>query len=297
LANKQRRDIYQEVTDRVLEILERGVVPWKNPIRRRANGDGWPKNLTSGKRYRGINIFLLTFMAWHAGYQSDYWLTFRQAKETGGGVRKGEKSSLVTFWKLYEKTDAKTCEPVQLPCLRHYHVFNIEQCDGVEIPDIAEIEPLSFTPIESAEQIIAGYRDPPVIRQAGNRACYRPASDTIEIAPREQFRDIESYYATLFHEAAHSTGHEKRLARQMDEPQPFGSPDYSREELVAEMAAGMLCGQAGIADATIEQTASYIDHWKAALRGDKRLVINAASAGQKAADWILGASWPEPADS
>lgn len=293
MAQKQRRDIYQEVTDRVLEILERGVVPWKNPIRRKANGDGWPKNLSSGKRYHGINIFLLTFMNWQAGYSSDYWLTFHQAKEQGGSIRKGEKSSLVTFWKLYEKADEATGKELKLPCLRHYHVFNVEQCEGVTIPDVAEIEALEFTPVEAAESIIMGYPDPPIINHEGSRAFYRPFTDTITIAPREQFRDVESYYATLFHEAAHSTGHRKRLDRQMDEPQPFGSPDYSREELVAEMAAGMLCGQAGIVVATIEQTASYIDHWKKSLSGDKRLVINAASAGQKAADWILGTEWPE----
>lgn len=294
MAKQQRRDIYQEVTNRVLEILERGVVPWKNPIRRRANGDGWPKNLSSGKRYRGINVFLLAFMAWQTGYSSDYWLTFRQAKDLGASVRKGEKSSLVTFWKIYEKTDEESGDELKLPCLRHYNVFNVEQCEDIEISDVADIKPLEFAPIDEAEKIIAGYRDPPLIKHEGNRAVYQPSTDTVTIAPREQFTDEESYYATLFHEAAHSTGHEKRLARQMDEPQPFGSPDYSREELVAEMAAGMLCGHAGITDATIEQTASYVDHWKKALRGDKRLVINAASAGQRAADWILGTEWPEP---
>lgn len=293
MAKKKRRDIYQEVTNRVLEILERGVVPWSNPIRRRAGGDGWPKNLTTGKRYRGINIFLLAFMSWNAGFSNDCWLTFKQAKASGGSVKKGEKSSLVTFWKLYEKTDKETGQEVTLPCLKHYNVFNVEQCEGIKIPDVTEIEPLEFTPIEAAEKIMAGYRDPPAIKHEGSRAVYRPTTDTIQIAPHQQFQSVETYYSTLFHEAAHSTGHEKRLARKVENPQPFGSPDYSREELVAEMSAGMLCGQAGIEEATIEQTASYIDHWKKALRGDKRLVVTAAGAGQKAADWILGTTWDE----
>jgi len=290
MAKKQRRDIYQEVTDRILEILDRGVVPWRNPIKR-GSSDGWPKNLDSGKNYRGINVFLLTFQSWDKGYGTDYWTTFRQATNLGGKIRKGEKASLVTFWKLYDTKDKKTGEEVKLPCLRHYSVFNLEQCDGIEIPD-APTEDLtadSFETIPKAEAIVSGYPNPPVILQSGSKAVYRPLVDTVLIAPPEQFESSESYFAVLNHELVHSTGHEKRLKRGLDtEPAPFGSPDYSKEELIAEMGAAFLNASAGITEPTIEQSAAYIEHWKKALQGDKRLVVSAAGAAQKAADWILG---------
>jgi len=266
-------------------------VPWHNPIRGGGTGDGWPKNLDSGKRYRGINVFLLTFESWDKGYNTDYWTTFRQAANQGGKIRKGEKASLVTFWKLYDKKDENTGDEVKLPVLRHYNVFNLEQCEGIEIPDApkADAKVELFNPIAQAEQIVSGYRDPPVISHSGNRAVYRPLSDTVLIAPPEQFENGESYYATLNHELIHSTGHEKRLKRGLDtDPAPFGTPDYSKEELIAEMGAVFLNASAGIIESTIEQSASYIEHWKKALKGDKRLVVSAAGAAQKAADFILG---------
>ena len=290
MAKKPRRDIYQEVTNRILEILDRGVVPWQNPIKR-GSGDGWPKNLSSDKRYRGINVFLLTFQAWDKGYASDYWLTFRQAIAQGGKVRKGEKSSLVTFWKLYETKDKTSGEDVTLPVLRHYNVFNAEQCDEIEAPDTLEltVEDPPFEPIEQAAEVVAGYHDPPQISHIGSKACYRPGEDKVLIASPERYAAREDYYTTLFHELAHSTGHTKRLARGLDEASaPFGSPDYSKEELLAEMTAAFLNATAGISPSTIEQSASYIEHWKKELQGDKRLVVSAAGAAQKATDWILG---------
>ncbi len=297
MAQKKRRDIYQEVTDRILEILDRGTVPWHNPIRSSGGGDGWPKNLDSRKRYRGINVFLLAFQSWNKGYGTDYWTTFRQAVNQGGKIRKGEKASMVTFWKLFEKKDKQTGEEVKMPVLRYYNVFNLEQCEGIEIPDApvedAEAEP--FDPIAKAEQIVNGYLNPPVILRSGSRAVYRPLTDTVLIAPPEQFENSESFYGTLNHELVHSTGHEKRLGRGLDtDPAPFGSPNYSKEELIAEMGAAFLNASVGISTPTIEQSATYIEHWKKALQGDKRLVVSSAGAAQKAADWILEAEWPEP---
>jgi len=302
MAQKKRRDIYQEVTDRILEILDRGTVPWHNPIRSTGGGDGWPKNLDSGKNYRGINVFLLAFESWDKGYGTDYWTTFRQASNQGGKIRKGEKASLekaslVTFWKLFDTKDKNTGEDVKLPVLKHYNVFNLEQCEGIEIPDapVEDVEAEPFVPIEKAEKIVNGYSDPPVILHSGNKAVYRPLVDTVLIAPPEQFENSESYFAVLNHELIHSTGNEKRLGRGLDtEPAAFGTPDYSKEEMIAEMGAAFLNASAGISVPTIEQSASYIEHWQKALRGDKRLVVSAAGAAQKAADWILGTAWPEP---
>lgn len=294
---KPRRDLYQEVTNRILELLEKGTVPWRNPLRRQGGGD-WPKNLSSKKRYRGINVFLLAMTAWEKGYGSDYWLTFKQARQQGGSVKRGEKSSLVTFWKLYDKTDKESGEQYQLPVLRHYHVFNAEQCDGIESPDIVPPDPNAppFEPLAACEQIVTEYRDAPIIKHLNGPARYVPSLDRVVIPAPEGFVDRESYYSVLFHELTHSTGHPKRLNRLQDQdPASFGSPEYSKEELVAEMGAAFLAAAGGISPPTIEQSAAYIDNWKKALRGDAKLVITAGGAAQRAADHILGVTFEEAA--
>ena len=294
---RTRRDIYQEVTDRIIDLLKAGTVPWRNPIRRQA-GEGWPKNLQSGKAYRGINVFLLAVRAMERGFLSDYWVTFKQAQARGGTVRKGEKSSLIVFWKQIEREDKETGEEVKLPVLRHYNVFNVEQCDGLDAPDslttAADVPP--FEPHTVAEQIIGGYEQPPAIDFGGSQAVYRPTSDTVLMPEPERFDSRDNFYVTMFHELSHSTGHSRRLNRGLDTTlAPFGSPDYSREELVAEMSAAFLAATAGISEQTIEASASYIDNWTRKLKGDKRLVVNAAGAAQKATDWILGTSFNDSA--
>jgi antirestriction protein ArdC len=295
--SRRRRDIYQEVTDKIVGYLEDGIAPWRNPINR-GSGDGWPKNLGSGKRYRGINIILLGMRAWESGYSSDYWLTYKQAAQRGGTVRQGEQGSLVTFWKLYEKKDPATNTETTLPVLKHYHAFNLEQIDGIPIPDAPDEKDLiSFTPLEKAEEIVAGYLNGPNIETKGSRAFYRPAIDTVCLPLPQQFESSEIFYSTLFHELSHSTGHSKRLDRGLDtEPQPFGSPDYSREELVAELSASFLCAASGISPPTIEQSAAYMQGWINVLKGDKRLVVSAAGAAQKSADLILGEGIHEQAE-
>lgn len=282
-------DVYGAVTEQIVAMLDAGVVPWRSPIVSRSKA-GWPKNLVSGKEYRGVNVFLLAFTAWTKGYESAEWLTFNQAKELGGGVRKGERSSMVVFWKSYETTDKETGEPVTVPVLRYYNLFNVEQCDGVTGTPIEAVEPpAAFTPIESAERIAQGYTDGPNLQHVGSQAFYLPAADTVRMPKPFRFVSPEEYYCVLFHEQAHSTGHSKRLNRKLDTaPAPFGSPDYGREELVAEMAAAFLCGDAGIIPVTVENSAAYIGNWIKTLQGDKRLAIAAAGAAQKAADWIRG---------
>ena len=289
-SRKPRRDIYQEVTDAILKMLDDGTVPWRNPIAR-ANGDGWPRNLESGKRYRGINVFLLAMIGMANDYDSDYWMTFKQAQAKGGRVRKGEKGALVTFWKLYDTKDRESGKDISVPVLRHYTVFNADQVDDVEPSDVVPVdpEPKQFDPIEDAQAIVNGFKDRPPIEHRGHRAVYRPLTDTVIIPEPERFKTREQYYATLFHELVHSTGHTKRLDRGLDTTlAPFGSPDYSREELVAEMGAAFLSAAAGISPPTIEQSAAYINGWKKTLKTDKRVVVAAAGAAQKAADWILG---------
>ncbi|MEW4566158.1 zincin-like metallopeptidase domain-containing protein [Bremerella sp. JC770] len=290
-SHKPKRDIYQEVTDRIIGYLEQGTAPWRNPIKR-GTGDGWPKNLESGKRYRGINVFLLGLRAWESGYSSDYWVTFNQARAKGGQVRKGEKGSLVTFFKMHSTKDKKTEEEIEVPVLKHFIAFNVEQVEGIEIPDApaSDANAIPFEPLDEAERIVLGYTSKPLIKHdGGSRAFYRPGTDSVHMPKPERFDERGSYYSTLFHELSHSTGHSDRLNRGLDtELAPFGSPDYSREELIAEMGAAFLCAVSGISPPTIEQSASYLKGWINVLRGDNRLVVRAAGAAQKAADWILG---------
>ena len=286
-------DIYKAVTDRIIELLDRGTVPWKQPIRSGGGSGQLPTNLLSLKAYRGINVFLLAVTAWVEGYDSPYWLTFRQAKQKGGSVRKGEKGTLVVFWKQYATKDKKSGEDITVPVLRHYTVFSAEQCDGIELPDAPEpsgdAAAQRFSQIEAAAAIAEGYDGGPRVEHRGARAFYRPSQDLVRIPEPERFVDPESYYATLFHELAHSTGHSSRLDRGLDtQLSPFGSPDYSREELVAELSGAFVLAAAGISEPTIEQSAAYIDGWRRALSSDAKLIVQAAGAAQKAADWIIG---------
>jgi antirestriction protein ArdC len=197
-------DLYQTVADQIVAMLEAGVVPWRSPILGRSKA-GHPKNLNTGKPYRGVNVFLLAFTAFAKGYGSSYWLTFNQARERGGNVRKGEKSSMVVFWKKYETTDRQTGESITVPVLRFYSVFNAEQVEGVEIPDAVKFEPLDFKPIESAEQIAAGYVGGPALtHDGGQQAFYRPATDTVHMPEKIRFASVEEYYSTLYHEYSHN---------------------------------------------------------------------------------------------
>lgn len=281
-------DLYQEITDQIVGMLDQGVVPWRSPILGRGTA-GHPQNLESLKPYRGINVFLLAVTAHFKGYGSSYWVTFNQAKAHGGTVKKGEKSSMVVFWKQYETKDKDTGEDTTIPVLRYYNVFNVEQCDGIAAPDAVPFDPIEFKPVAAAENLVKGFADGPRIEHGGKQAFYLPQSDLVRLPEATHFTSSEEYYSTLFHELAHSTGHSKRLDRKLDsDPKPFGSADYGKEELIAEMAAAFLCGDVGIRPAVIENQTAYIGSWLKQIKQDKKLVIAAACAGQKAADWIRG---------
>lgn len=274
-------DVYQIVTDRIVELLEKGTVPWHKPW---ASDDRLPMNLVSGKQYRGINVFLLHV----AGYGSPYWLTFNQINARGGHVRKGEKSSIAVFYKTWEIDDKETGEKKQIPVLRYYRVFNVEQCEGIDYPK-PEQRTSDFNPIDECERIVAGMPNPPTITHNETRAFYRRSDDRVNLPPRESFDCEPEYYSTAFHELAHATGHESRLNRvSKDDQHAFGSGSYAREELVAEMSASFLCGSARIENRTLDNSAAYIAAWLERLKSDRKLVVQAASAAHRAADWILG---------
>jgi antirestriction protein ArdC len=291
-------DVYSIVTERMIALLEAGTAPWRKTWR---GGDS-PCNLVSRKPYRGVNTLLLG----SAAFASPYWLTFNQVRQLGGRVKKGAKSELVIFWKFSETrkeaSDAQRsddCTPKRRPpILRYYRVFNSEQTEGLEkhLPPPPEERP--FTPIEAAARIIEAMPQRPAVRHDEPSAYYAPARDFVNLPHPETFDTPENYYAVAFHELTHSTGHESRLNRAGvagSKLAAFGSADYSREELVAEMGSAFLCAEAGI-ESTLDNSAAYLKGWLGALRGDTRLIVTAASAAQRAADFILGRDYPEAVD-
>lgn len=277
---KEKLDIYQMITDRVIALLEQGVAPWRKPW----SYGGEPLNLSSGKHYQGINSFLLAC----SGFASNYWVTYKQAQALGGQVMKGEKASPIIFWKLYEKEDEKAEDgKINVPVLRYYSVFNLGQCEGLEIPE-SEDTWYKHDPIKAAENIIANMPNAPKFERKQNRAFYSPDRDLVNVPEMKRFEKVEEYYSTFFHELAHSTGHKNRLSREgITKSCFFGSHDYSKEELVAEMGAAFLCGHCGIESVTIENSAAYLQSWIKTLRGDKKLAVIAAAQAQKAANYIL----------
>jgi len=275
---RSRCTVYEIITNQILAALEQGEVPWRKPWRVLP-----PANLITKKPYRGINVFLLGF----AGYGSQYWLTFNQAKQLGGNIRRGEHGTKIVFWK-FDTRETETpdgeVEERKFAFLRYFTVFNLEQTEGLKA--LLDLPP-AF-PIESAESIVRGMPDPPAFEQ-DSRASYIPSQDTVTMPSRTAFGSQEEYYSTLFHELTHATGHAKRLGRDgFEAPQQFGSESYSKEELIAEMGSAMLCGVAGIEQNTLANSAAYLKSWIARLKADSKLVISAASAAQKAADYIRG---------
>jgi antirestriction protein ArdC len=280
----QKPDVYQIITDRLLAILEAGTIPWRKPWN--YGREGGPLNLASRKHYQGINSFLLACTA----FASPYWLTFLQAQQLGGSVRKGERGSPVIFWKIYEKDDPKAEDgKKRLPVLRYYTVFNVEQVEGITPPASDLTTWAEHDPIEAAEAVQLAMPNRPTVEIGGTRACYSPGLDSVRVPELFRYEKPEEYYSTFFHELAHATGHKSRLNREgITESHYFGSPDYSREELVAEMSAAFLCGHCGIVNATIDNSAAYLQSWIKTLRGDKKLAIIAGAQAQKATDYILG---------
>ena len=275
--------VYEIVTDKIIKQLESGVAPWRKPWTCQT-----PANLVTQKEYRGLNVFTLATQ----GFASRFWLTFNQAAKLGGRIRKSEKSSPVIFWNVGEEQKTTTQdgkkETSRPFLLRYYSVFNFAQTEGIDIPASLLQETRINDPIATCEQIVANMPNPPAFQQS-DKAWYSPSSDVVGMPARGLFHSSEEYYATEFHELAHSTGHAKRLHREnFDNPVSFGSESYSKEELIAEMTAAMLCGIAGIEQKTLENSAAYLKTWIARLKSDSRLLVSAASQAQKAADFIQG---------
>jgi antirestriction protein ArdC len=276
---------YDVINQRILELLEQGQLPpWKKSWNAQSN---YPKNLVSGKKYQGINVWMLAC----SEFSSPWWLTFKQCQDKGGHVIKGSKSTPVVFWKWLDKKDAPTegenNTNGKIPLLRYYSVFNLDQTEGITPPPAEETHNV-FNPLEQAESIIAGMPLCPEIKFGGNKAYYSPSLDYVQISHQHTFDTIEHFYDTLFHELSHATGHAKRLGRKgVVETSYFGSHEYSKEELVAEMGAAFLCGHCGIEATTLENSAAYLAGWLKALKNDKTLLVHAAAQAQKSSDFIL----------
>lgn len=276
-------DVYQAVTDRIIQQLEQGTVPWKKPW----TVAGHPQNLVTKRHYTGINAWMLG----SAGYAQNYFLTFNQLQERGGSVRKGERGHLAVFWKRMQSEEEHGKEGTVVTrksVLRYYYVFNVAQCDG--LPEIVDTpSPMhSVSPLNTCEAIIEAMPQCPTIKHGKQQAYYDPLKDQINMPKQGNFSSIGAYYCTLFHELVHSTGHSCRLRRKgITEPTEFGTQAYSMEELIAEIGACYLNSVAGMIDREFENSAAYISDWLKALKSDKRLIVIASGHAQRATDFIL----------
>lgn len=275
-----KKDIYQEVTDRIVAQLEQGVIPWRKPWI--ISGKGCAISRSTGKAYSLLNQLIL-------GKPGEY-LTYAQCAKEGGHIRKGEKASMVVFWKWVEQKDEETDEVKKIPFLRHFSVFHIDQCEGIkpkhELPAAAQ----TLDPDAAADSIISDYLQRSGVKLshvAGDRAFYRPSTDTVTLPLLAQFKELAEYYSTTFHELTHSTGHASRLNR-LTKLACFGSEEYSKEELVAEIGAAALVNHVGLeTPGSFRNSAAYVQSWLKALKDDRRLIVSAAGQAEKACSLIL----------
>ena len=288
--SQNRPDVYSRITDKIVADLEQGVRPWFKPWNAEHAAGKITRPLRhNGIPYKGINVIMLWSAATVKGYACPLWLTFKQALELGGNVRKGETGELVVYANSITKTetDAKGEETErEIPFLKGYTVFNAEQCENLPAHYTAKAEPPALTPlqrIEAADRFFAATGAD--IRHGGTRAFYAEGPDYVQMPPFETFRDAESHAATLAHELTHWTKHDKRLARDMGRVK-WGDAGYAREELVAELGSAFLCADLGITPEVREDHAAYIASWLKVLKDDKRLIFSAASQAQRAADYL-----------
>ena len=285
------KDIYAHVTDKIVSDLENGIRPWMKPW----NAEHAAGRITRPLRhnsipYNGINILMLWSAALDNDYAAPYWLTYKQTKELGAQVRKGERSSLVVYANTFTRTeenDAGEQEEHKIPFLKSYSVFNAEQIDGLPEHYTALAEPV-IDPVQRIEHADRFFINTGAdIRHGGNRAYYAPGPDRIQMPPFEAFRDAESYTATLAHEITHWTKHKSRLDRDFGR-EKFGDEGYAREELVAELGSAFLSADLGITPEVRDDHSSYIASWLKVLKEDKRAIFSAAAHAQRAVDFLHG---------
>ena len=272
------KSVYEMVTERIIEELEKGTIPWEKPWSGRRSG---AYNFVSKKSYSLMNQMMLK----HRGAYG----TFKQWTEKGGKIRKGEKSEIVVFWNfqiIEEENEDGEKEEKKIPMLRYYNVFHISQVDGVELKEeLPEVEP-----IESAEKIKRDYVEREhikILEYATNEAFYSPSGDFIQIPERQQYEDVNEFYSTFYHEMVHSTGHKNRLNR-LEKDAHFGNEVYSKEELVAELGSASIMNMLGLeTKKTLRNSAAYIQSWIKVLKNDPRFIVSAAGKAERAVKYIL----------
>ena len=295
---REKSNLYEEVTARVVAELEQGRVPWVQPWGAGKAALGLPRNGLSGQSYSGINILILWGAVIEGGYPSQFWLTYRQALALDGHVRKGERGVSVCYADRFtptseiERAEAEGDEPNSIPFLKRFTVFNAAQCEGLVPSLTAPAAPLPERMVhEDAERLIAATNAD--FRVGGDRAYYVPSADYIQVPPQPAFFEQINYYRTCFHELGHWTGHEKRLARDLSGG--LGSKLYAREELVAEMTSAFICAALGIVPTV--RHADYIGSWLEVLREDSRAIFRATSQASKAANFIRAFARIESGDA
>lgn len=280
-----RKDIAAIVTDKIVAMLESGVQPWKQPWASGQPG-GFPRR-HSGEPYRGVNVLLLWAAAYEAGHTSPYWMTYRQAQELGGQVRKGEHSELVVYYcTALREPEAGEDEAERFRFLKAYSVFNACQIDGLPDRFYTKAEAVTFDQARVPELEAIAKATGAKITIGGNRAFYRISTDSVHIPDFEKFTDAETYYAVLFHELAHWTRHKSRLDRDFGSVM-HGDEGYAKEELVAELSAAFIGAELGLRPDHIDNHAAYIATWLTILKNDKRFILSAAAKAQQAAEFIL----------
>jgi antirestriction protein ArdC len=288
----QRIDVYTQVTNNIIAAIEAGAGDWQMPWHRSGEGLNRPVNIDTNNAYRGINVVSLWVAAQARGFGTGTWGTYRQWQNNGAQVRKGEKASLVVFYKEFdveETTDDGETEHGKRLMARASWVFNADQVDGYAAPPLpTPKDPVQV--LDEAERFIAGTGA--IVHHGGSRAFYRPSDDIIQMPERERFLGsatssaTESYYATLLHELTHWTGHDRRCDRQFGKR--FGDDAYALEELVAELGAAFLCADLGVTLTPRPDHAAYIDNWLKVLKADKKAIFTAASQAAKATDYLGG---------
>jgi len=274
-----KKNVYEIITDRFLEQLKNGDVPWRRPWK--MLGDG-PMNIKTKKPYNGINILLLLMQQ----YPRNFWASYKQWGSLGAHVRKGEEGTPIIFWKwiINKKTEE------EFPILRYWKVFNIDQVEDLDEKYVPSKEKLpEFKPIEKASKVMLNMPNKPLIEHTGDRACYSPIEDRVRLPIAEAFETPENYYATAFHELVHSTGHSSRLNRKgITDLNMFGSHEYSKEELVAELGSSFLCAECNILNQVFDNSSAYINNWISHLEKNPKWIVSASSKAEKATNYILG---------
>jgi len=287
-----KADVYDRVTSSIISQLEQGVRPWFQPWSAEHLAGRISRPLrANGVAYRGINTLMLWAASIECGYAAPIWMTFKQALELGGHVRKGERGSLVVYANSITRTetDEATGEDRErdIPFMKGYTVFNVEQVEGLPAHFYAAAE-AAGEPLERIARAEAFFANTGArIDHGGNRAFYRPSEDRVQMPPFEAFREAEAYYATLSHEMTHWTKAPARLDRDFGRKR-FGDAGYAMEELVAELGAAFLCADLGLSPEPKEEHAAYLAHWLAVMKEDKRAIFSAAAHAQRAADYLHG---------